>query len=180
MITNDDRPKVEVFIAMSLDGYIATKSHDLKWLDIVARKDEDYGFSEFYSRIDTLLIGRRTYDFVTSLEFWPYQGKQVVVASHRPIEAKEDEVTCSGSIDSILRSLKAQGAKSVYLDGGQMVQQGLAAGVIDGMTISIIPIVLGSGISLFGEMAQRIELECRGSQLFPSGLVQVKYGFKRQ
>jgi len=163
-------PRCSVFLAMSLDGYIAGPNDDLSWLD---RFDEEHGYTEFFASIDTLLIGRRTYDVVCGFPSWPYSGKRVVVMTHQPVAARHDERFVSGTPAEVLAQLPD--AQRIYLDGGAVVRQFLAANLVDDLTISLIPTILGSGIPLFERGAPGPVLELVGSQQFNKGLVQLRY-----
>src|SRR5215469_10270582 len=167
------RPRFSIFIATSLDGYIARADGSIDWLSIVHPVDEAHGYERFVSSVDTIVIGRRTYETVLEYEKWPYVGKRVIVMTHRPEKALNAEEFYSGSTLELANRLTE--AKRVYVDGGSVVSQFLAAGLIDDATISIIPIVLGNGIRLFsgGEGEHRLELE--GSRSWPSGMVQIRY-----
>jgi dihydrofolate reductase len=158
-----------VFIATSLDGYIARADHGLDWLKIVERPGEDYGFAAFFATVDTLVMGRGTYDVVTAFPEWPYGAKRIVVLTHRPAQPREGVEFFGGNIADLRLSGRT------YVDGGNVIQQFLTAGLVDDMTISIIPIILGGGIRLFagGEGEHRMHLE--GHQAWDSGLVQLRY-----
>ena len=158
-----------VFIATSVDGYIARADHGLDWLSIVEKPGEDYGFAAFFATVDTLVMGRGTYDVVRAFPTWPYGDKRVVVLTHRPAEPRPGVELFAGDI----RELALPGR--TYVDGGNVIRQFLAADRIDDLTLSIIPIVLGGGIRLFsgGEGEHRLTLE--GHQTWDTGLVQLRY-----
>lgn len=158
-----------VFIATSLDGYIARADGGIDWLSIVEQPGEDYGFAAFFATVNTIVMGRGTYDVVRAFPQWPYGTKRVVVLTHRPAEGRAGVEFFSGDI----RELRLPGR--TYVDGGNVVQQFLAADRIDDMTISILPIVLGAGIRLFagGEGEHRLTLQ--GHRTWTSGLVQLRY-----
>jgi len=171
----DQKFSADVFIAMSLDGFIATKTNGLDWLEIVQDPQQDYGYKIFMDSIDTLLLGRNTYDIVCSFGDWPYSGKRVVVLSNRPIVPIADEIRMEGSLRSTLEELRKLGSRKIYLDGGKLIQQSLRENVVDSITLSIIPIILGEGIPLFDRIERLKKLKQMGVQSFPSGLVQIKY-----
>lgn len=171
----DQKFSADVFIAMSLDGFIATKSNGLDWLQIVQDSQQDYGYQEFMDSVDTLLLGRNTYDVVCGFGEWPYHGKRVVVLSHRPIVPIADEIQMEGSLKSVIEELRKRGAQKIYLDGGNLIQQALKENVVDSLTLSIVPIILGDGIPLFARIDRLQRLKSTGVQSFPSGLVQLKY-----
>lgn len=165
------RPLCCVYIAASVDGFIAGPGGDLDWLKRVERPGEDYGFAKFFDSIDTLLLGRRTYDFVRGLGSWPYGDKRCVVLTHRPEQPLAQERFFAGEVTALVDELQQAGAKRVYVDGGEVIAQFLAAGLIDDLTISQIPVLLGGGTPLFRPGAQAA-LELVSSRAFPSGLVQ--------
>jgi len=133
------------------------------------------GYAALAAGVDPLLLGRRTQDAVTAFPEWPYAGKRVIVVTRRPLTGRHGEETFAGPIEALLEGLATGGARRVYLDGGQLIQQGLAAGVIDDLTLSVIPVVLGAGIRLFGDAGPERGLVLAGVEAFPSGLVQLRY-----
>jgi dihydrofolate reductase len=135
--------------------------------------DEAHGYSAFFDSIDTLVVGRATYDTVLGFEDWPYKGKRVIVMTHRPADAREGVEFFAGSATELLPRLGS--AKRVYVDGGKVIGQFFAADLIDDLTVSLIPIVLGDGIRLFsgGEGEHRLKLQSHRS--WPSGMVQLRY-----
>lgn len=170
------RARCSVFIATSLDGYIARPDGAIDWLARVELPDEDYGFVAFYASVDALVMGRATYDTARSFPEWPYAGKRVYVLTHRPVEARHGEVFVDGAADDVLGRVSADGATHVYVDGGVTIGQFLRARLIDRLTISVIPIILGAGVRLFngGEAEHGLELE--EARSWPeSGLVQLRY-----
>lgn len=166
-----------VFIALSLDGFIARRDGSVDWLALVEAPGEDYGYQRFFDSIDTLVVGRSTYELALGFEPWPYRGKRCVVLSHRETPARYGEQFFAGEVSVLAARLEAEGAKRVYVDGGAVVRQFLAAGLVNDLTLSVIPILLGDGISLFGgsTTARESRLELIGAESFPSGLVQLRY-----
>lgn len=169
------RPRCSVFIATSVDGYIARRDGSIDWLSSVEREGEDYGYKKFVDTVDTIVLGRNTYDFISREAAWPFAGKRVVVLTHRPSAAKHGEGFFSGKPEALLEQLGKKGAKSVYVDGGNAVRGFLAAGLIDQLTISVVPLVLGSGIPLFGEGVAENSLVLEESRAFSTGLMQLRY-----
>jgi len=171
------RPRFSIFIAISLDGYIARADGSIDWLSIVHPVDEAHGYGTFMASVDTIVIGRGTYDTVLEYDKWPYVGKRVIVMTHRPAKVHNGEEFYSGPVLELASRLR--GAKRVYVDGGKIVSQFFAAGLIDDVTISVIPIVLGNGIRLFsgGEGEHRLDLE--SSRSWPSGMVQMRYRVRK-
>src|SRR5262245_28731538 len=109
------RPRCSVFIATSLDGYIARRDGSLDWLDAVQRPGEDYGFGAFYASVDTLVMGRGTYETALGFAAWPYAGKRVVVLTHAPRASRHGERFHAGDPAALLESLHAEGARHVYV-----------------------------------------------------------------
>jgi dihydrofolate reductase len=170
-----------VFIATSLDGFIARTNGDFAWLDTSAPpiEGEDYGFAEFYSTVDTMVMGRNTYETALGFAEWPYGSKRVVILSHKTITIPPHLATnvehMTGSPVEVVKRLEAVGAHHLYVDGGRTIQGFLQAGLIDEMTITTIPILLGSGIPLFGLLDHDILLRLVSSRAYPNGFVQTKY-----
>jgi dihydrofolate reductase len=168
------RPTCCVFIATSVDGFIARGDQTLDWLDVVQRKGEDYGYQRFFDSTDALVIGRKTYDFVRKLDAWPYGSKRCVVLTHRPVTPKANETFFAGTPRALLARLARAGVRRVYVDGGAVISQFLAAGLVDELTVSQVPVLLGEGIRLFqGGREQPLTLV--RSRAFPSGLVQTSW-----
>lgn len=168
-------PRCSVFIAVSLDGYIARPDGAIDWLSIVQQEGEDYGYQAFADSCDALVIGRNTYETVLGFDAWPYEGKRVVVLTHRQYSSRRDETFFAGSPDEVVQLLGREGVRRIYVDGGAVIQQFLAARRIDDLTISVVPILLGSGIPLFGGGAPEQRLRLSESRSWPTGLVQVRY-----
>lgn len=169
------RPKVSAYIATSIDGYIARKNGDLDWLQCVHTDDEDYGFKGFMSCIDTLILGRNTYEAVSEFNEWPYKDKRVIVLSKTlSFVRKEAELVCEEPQD-LLSKLHFENIKHVWVDGGITISKFLEAELVDEMILSIIPIVLGSGIPLFNVTYKQHKCRLVSNQAYPSGLVQLKY-----
>ncbi len=174
------RPRCSVFIASSLDGYIARADGSLDWLSIVEREGEDYGYREFLGAVDALVMGRKTYDTVLGFDEWPFAGKRCIVLTHaRPTSPRADEEFASGAPAALLEQLGRQGVRRVYVDGGAVIRQFLAAGLVDDLTLSVIPVLLGGGIRLFDTdprcRAPAASLRLSSARNFESGLVQLRY-----
>ena len=169
---DDDGPSgmtCSVFIATSLDGFIARNDGSIDWLEAVQVEGEDYGYADFFAAIDVVVMGKNTWQTVLEFAEWPYAGKRVIVLAHTPGEATHGEVFFSGDVRDL--DLDHQ---HVYVDGGDVIRQFLGAGLVDALTISLIPVVLGSGRALFaGGVEQRLQLV--DSKAFASGLVQLRY-----
>ena len=169
------RPRCSVFIAASLDGYIARSDGRIDWLSIAEAPGEDYGFKAFFDSVDVVVLGRKTYDTVLGFEGWPYVDKRCIVLTHRPPAPLHGEELFAGDPATLVERLGRDGARRAYVDGGEVITQFLKAGLIDDLTLSLIPIVLGGGRPLFGggEPERRLSLEeCRS---WPTGVVQIRY-----
>ena len=168
--------KASVFIATSLDGFIARANDDLDWLP--PDGGEEHGYEAFMASVGALVIGRRTYEKVLTFDTWPYGEKPVfVLSTHElpspPRGAVMERLT--GDPADILANLEARGVRHVYVDGGITIQRFLAAGLIQHLTITHIPVLLGGGIPLFGELEADIHLNPIATRQYSSGLVQSEY-----
>jgi dihydrofolate reductase len=174
--------KCSVYIAISLDGFISRTDGGIDWLnDFNARipKGEDLGYARFMSSVDALVMGRNTFEQVLAFGMWPYGSTPVVVLSRRIKSLPEDVPdTVSLSADEpgkLVKRLSARGWHHLYVDGGLTIQSFIKAGLIDEITITVIPILLGNGKSLFGPLPADVELELVESKAFDFGFVQSKY-----
>ena len=168
--------KASVFIAASLDGYIARANDDLDWLP--ADGGEEHGYETFMASIDALVIGRRTYEKVLTFDAWPYGEKLVfVLSTHELLPPPQGAIAerLSGEPADILAQLEGRGMRHVYVDGGITIQRFLAAGLIQRLVITRIPVLLGGGIPLFGELEADIHLKPIATRQYSSGLVQSEY-----
>lgn len=175
LMTKKDRPKISIYIASSIDGYIARKNGNLDWLHYGHTGDEDYGFKKFTSTIDAVVMGRNTYEVVAGFDEWAYRDKRVIVLSNTLTKVRKEAELFSGQLPELLAKLHAENIKHIWIDGGITVTGFLDAGLVDDITISIIAMVLGSGIPLFSTMNQEHKCRLISTQSYPSGLVQLKY-----
>ena len=172
--------KTFVYIAQSLDGFIAKSDGSLDWLDHDSN-GEDYGYKEFMKNIDVLLMGANTFRIIREFNEWYYDEKRVLILSKKLTkqdipERLQNKVEISNlSPNEILFELKKNETKGIYVDGGKLIQSFLKEGLIDELIITQIPIMLGSGISLFGNLNKEIRLELNKAKTFKSGLVQLNY-----
>jgi dihydrofolate reductase len=174
------RPQTSVYIAASLDGFIARADGGIDWLSIVERAGEDYGFKAFYDSVDALVMGRKTYDTALGFDAWPYSGKRcIVVTSDTSRASQHGEEFFSGDLPALFERLGAEGVKHVYVDGGAVIAQALMAGIVDEVTLSIIPILLGEGTALAPKIGRDVMLALAEHRAFESGLVQLRYHVKR-
>lgn len=169
------RPKISIYIASSIDGYIARKDGNLDWLQYGHTGNEDYGFKKFTSTIDAVIMGKNTYEVVSSFDEWAYKDKRVIVLSNTLTEVRKETELFSGELTELLAKLHAENVKHIWIDGGITVSKFLEAGLVDDITVSIIAMVLGSGIPLFSTMNQELRCHLVSTQSYPSGLVQLHY-----
>lgn len=168
--------KGSVVVGTSLDGFIARLDGRLDFLP--PDGGEPHGFDEFLASVDAVVMGRKTYDTVLGFGTWFYGEKPVFVLSSRDIGAPPAGATVgrvSGNADEIAAALTARGIGHVYVDGGDTVQQFLRAGLIQRLIITRVPVLIGSGIPLFGELQSDVVLRHVATRQFASGLVQSEY-----
>ncbi|HEY9847950.1 MAG TPA: dihydrofolate reductase family protein [Leptolyngbyaceae cyanobacterium] len=165
--------KLILFIACSLDGYIARTNGDVDWLFT----DRDYGYSDFFAKIDTVLMGRRTYEQLLTFGEYPYQGTQGFVFSKTPKSKSDENVEfISNDVTNFIRNLKHENGKDIWLVGGaELIRSCMQEDSIDEFVISLHPIILGEGILLFRSPLATKGLTLQNSQVFDTGLVQLTY-----
>ena len=174
--------KSSVFIATSLDGFIARTEGSIDWLNeanSIVPSGEDCGFAGFMESVDVLVMGRNTFEQVLSFGEWPYGDKKVVVLSRKgvavPVTIKNKVSTSSEDPKSLVERLEAEGVKHLYIDGGKTIQSFLASNLIDEITITTIPVLLGAGLPLFGPLKKDINLKHVSTNAYPFGFVQNRY-----
>jgi dihydrofolate reductase len=170
-----------VFIATSLDGYIARPDGGLDWLLSRDAPGEDHGYDDFLSRMDGIVMGRRSFEAVQALGVpWPYP-KSVVVLSRTlapadlPAEFRGRVEVTSEAPRALFERLSRSGWHRVYVDGGAVIRSFLAAGLIADLILTRIPVLIGQGLPLFGPLTGDLPLRHEGTRAFPSGLVQSRY-----
>ncbi len=170
--------KASVFCGVSVDGFIARRNHDL---DFLPEEPEPHGYDEFVAGIDVIVLGRHTFEkvltFISPGGAWPYT-KRVVVLSSTPIDLSKIKGAIeqmSGTPQEIVAKLEKSGARHAYIDGGITIQRFLAAGLIQRMIVTRVPVLIGDGIPLFGPLPQDIRLRHVATRQYPSGLVQSEY-----
>ena len=170
--------QVRVFVASSLDGFIAGENDDLAWLPTPDATGGDGGFGDFLSGVGALLMGRRTYDVVAGFDGpWPYGDRPLLVATHRPLTSTIGTVRpVNGPIDALVhQGLAEAGGRNLYLDGGEMIRAALDAGLVDLVTVTFIPAVLGRGIPLFAGASSRHRFETVRCEALPGGMIQATF-----
>lgn len=180
------KPRISVFIATSLDGFIARKDGSIDWLNNAntnVPKGEDGGYHAFMASVDVLIMGRNTYEQVLTFGEWPYGEKKVIILSSRKIEfpahLPKTVSWSSASPVQLVKTLSTQGAKRLYVDGGVTIQRFLQAGLVDEVTITLTPVILGEGKPLFFPLGKDVALTHLDTRSF-FGFVQVKYAVKKE
>ena len=170
--------KATIFCATSLDGFIAREDGDVSWLGDPPEGGDDGGFSALMESIDFVVMGRNTFDKVLTFGMWPYRKPVIVLTSRSlnvPENLSEKVEAMSGAADEIVAALERRGAQHLYIDGGDTVRRFLQAGWIQNLIITTVPILIGSGIPLFGKLENDIKLKHLGTRALGNGLVQNEY-----
>ncbi len=170
--------KCSVYIATSLDGFIARPDGGIDWLPMPKPADDDYGYGEFMATVDVVIMGRNTFELAPSFGRWPYDKPVIVLSSRRdalPSRLPPLVRAASGTPDDILADIGQTSARHAYVDGGVTIQRFLEAGRIDRLIITRIPVLIGAGIPLFGALSRDVRLQHAMTRHFPNGLVQSEY-----
>jgi dihydrofolate reductase len=172
--------RASVFVGASVDGFIARPNGGLDFLHAGEGGGEpvDFGFDAFLASVDALVMGRNTYDVVRAFPTWPYGTKPVVVLSSRlldPAPAGAVVERMSGAPAEVVAKLAARGMEHLYVDGGITIQRFLRDGLITRLVISRVPVLIGSGIPLFGTLGQDVRLDHVATRKFPGGMIQCEY-----
>lgn len=173
-------PDCQVFIATSLDGFIARTDGAIDWLLSLDAEGEDHGYERFIQGIDAIVMGRGTFETVREFEPWPYKHPVLVLSSTLtgaplPERLTDNVRVVTLSPESALSLLHAEGCRRVYVDGGKVIQSFLRKGLISELVITVIPVLLGSGRPLFGPLEKDLALAHEETISFASGLVQSRY-----
>ena len=168
-----------VYIAQSLDGYIAGKDGDLVWLNNTPNpENNDFGFSEFISHIDAIVMGRNTFETVQTFGAWPYSKPVYVISS----SLKELHPDYSGKAEllnlkpaEIINHLGKMNLKNLYIDGGKLIQSFLAEDLIDEMIITTLPVLLGEGVPLFGKLQSHMHFTHMKTEVLLESLVKTHF-----
>lgn len=175
--------KLSLFIASSLDGYIAKPNDDLSFLKLVEKEGEDYGYTKFTDSVDTIIIGRKTYDYVLKeIGSSHYDNGQrdvyVITRNEKPPHGRT--TFYSGNLRGLVERLKSENGKDIYCDGGaEIINELLQLDLIDELIISIIPVLLGEGTRLFKDGRPEQLLEMVTAKTFETGLIQLHYKRKK-
>ena len=169
-----------LFIASSLDGYIATKDESVEWLDNV-EGEGDNGFSEFYETVDTVLLGKKTYDWVMKQDIkeFPYKNKECYVFTRSSIEDTEDVTFINEDVTKFVDKLKSQDGNNIWLvGGGELLYSFIQEKLVDEIIITVAPTILGNGIPLFKEGDYQLDLSLEGTRNF-NQFVELHYVVKK-
>jgi dihydrofolate reductase len=169
--------KTILFIAASIDGYIATLDEDLSFLSIVESEGEDYGYSQFMNNVDTVIMGRKTYDWIMKeVKEYPHPDKDSYIITRTPREDSGRIRFYTGNLKELISMLKLIPGKNIFVDGGaEVIDVLLKENLIDEFVISIIPILLGDGVRLFKDGRPELRLMLMHSECYGTGLVQLHY-----
>lgn len=169
--------EISLYIACSVDGFIAGENGDLDWLSMVDDGKTDYGYKQYYDSIDALIMGRLTYEQVLGFGKWPYAGKKTYVFSKKPgLPENKDVEIYPHSVEKFSGQMAGQEYKKIWLvGGGNLLLSFIEAKLVDEYIISIIPIILGKGIPLFPAMQIQQNLQLISAEKYDSGLVQLCY-----
>lgn len=176
----DKKRKLVLFIASSLDGYIATNDESLEWLYRV-EGEGDNGFSEFYNTVDTIIMGKKTYDWILNqdLKEFPYKNKDCYVFTTSTAENNENVKFINGDITDFINNLKAQDGKNIWIvGGGQLLHSFIQRGLVDEFILTIAPTLIGNGIPLFRKGEYQLELSLKRMRNF-NQFVELHYEYKK-
>ena len=168
-----------VYIATSLDGFIATSDGRLDWLEKIPNPSQsDYGYGEFIKSIDAIVMGRKTFEKVLTFGQWVYD-KPVFILSNSltnlPEPIREFAEIIRGDIKEIITQLNQKGYKNLYIDGGRVIQSFLQEDLIDEIIITLVPILLGKGVPLFGKLEQHLQFRHKTTEIYDHTLVKSHY-----
>ena len=168
---------IKLYIAMSVDGFIADEQGGVAWLEAAAAPDTDYGYGDFLNSVDSLIMGRRTYDQVLGFGPWPYTSKQTFIITHQPpAENPHNATFLGGDIRDVVRTIEQTGSGDTWLvGGGELIAEFRRYQLIDEYHLAMPPILLGAGIPLFPGNLPREDLELLDSRSFPGGFVSMIY-----
>jgi dihydrofolate reductase len=179
--------EVLAFLATSLDGYIARNDDSLDWLDEANKrvpKGEDFGYKKFFDSVDLLVMGRATFEKALTFDEWPYGEKRVIVLSSKPISIpKLLEKTVSSynlTPKELTKKLSEEQIEAIYVDGGNTIQRFISSNLLDEITITVIPVLLGAGKPLFANLEGDIAFELVRSKAYSFGYVQSTYKIKKK
>lgn len=165
-----------IYIATSIDGYIARSDGSIDWLPSPEDGEEDFGYNNFYDSIDALIMGATTYKQVLGFGDWPYPGKISYVVTNRNLSTKRTDVLfIKGGLEEVLKNVKEKDYKRIWLmGGGNLISSFINRGLVNEYIITLIPTILGSGISLYQSVTE-LKLDLVDTKSYPSGIVELHY-----
>lgn len=164
-----------VFLGLSVDGRIARPDGDLEWLTSRGEAAGDAGFTPFVESVDAVMMGRRTYEAIASIQEWPYLGRPIHVISTTLDADADPRIIVHRSPEAAIDAAERSGCKCVYVDGGATVRWFLASKLVDELTLSHVPVLIGDGPSLFGPLGGDVDLEHVRTTVLDGGMVQTTY-----
>jgi dihydrofolate reductase len=169
-----------IFMAMSLDGFVAREDFGLDWLMKQKTDGEDHGHETFMESIDGLVMGSGSFRTLLTFDAWPYEKPVIVLSKTLKLNDIPKELRDRVSISEktprrVMASLSEQGWRRAYIDGGKIIQSFLRDGLVADMTVTIVPILIGTGKRMFGELDADIDLRLLETKAFPSGLITTRY-----
>lgn len=174
--------RTSVYVGASLDGFIARNNGDIDWLVTFENNEVSESYRNFISKIDAIVMGRGTFEKVLTFPSWPYEKKVFVLSTSLtkvPDVVKEKATLLSMKPKELLKHLSNRGFKSLYIDGGQVIQSFLREDLIDELTVTRIPVLIGNGIPLFGHLENDLHFKHLRSEVLSNGLVESRYERKR-
>ena len=175
----ENNPRIKLYIACSLDGFIARENGSIDWLiEYENGPGTDYGYSEFYASIGTVLMGRKTYEQVLGFGDWPYGEKKTYVFTRQnePLPREKNVEFVSGNVGEFVRQLKENTDKDIWLVGGsQLIKVFLEENLVQDFIVFVVPVILGNGMLLFDRIQKEISLKMINTERYKSGLVRLEY-----
>jgi dihydrofolate reductase len=180
--------KVSVFIGTSLDGFIAREDGDIDWLDDANKKvtsSEDFGFNSFLESVDLIIMGRKTFERVISFDRWLYKETKMIVLTSKDIQIPEklEKTVTTRNISSpqqLISEFSNKSVNHIYVDGGIVIQDFLSARLVDEITVTIVPILIGKGKSFSGLLSKDLIMHHLKTTVYDSGFVQIKYKINKK
>lgn len=164
-----------LYIAVTLDGFIARSDGSIDWLPLAEPESEDYGYVEFYNSMDALVMGSTTYEQILGFGDWPYPGKCAYILTSRDLSTERDDIVFFHNLEAVLADIQQKGFQSVWIvGGGRLASQFMTQGLISEYILAVIPIILGTGISLYQTVTEQ-RLQFIASQSYGSGVVELHY-----
>mgnify|MGYP002780947244 CR=1 FL=1 len=164
-----------LYIATTLDGYVASSDGGIEWLTSLETQDEDSGYTAFYETIDALIMGAATYKKVLGFGDWVYASKLSYVLTHRNLSSDRDDVVFTNTIEAVVEDVHRKGFKRVWIvGGGKVASLFMTRGLVDEYILTIVPVILGTGISLYQSVPEQ-KLRLVKTRTFASGAVELQY-----